>query len=146
MKLKHTPKIPFTKYVDWWHDCQVTHVNFTDKIPAQVEKQRYQWTSFVKLKVSSRYHPTACSVISAIHEWLTLCVCVCVTQKALQLLQIFSFFFFTANLDRKLLAQFSTFLKLDKCGLIQTNWRNVTWKIFIPFWCFLHENITRHVL
>ena len=38
----------------------------------------------------------------------------------------------TTNIDDwpKLLVKFSTFVKLDECGLVHIHWRNVTWEMF----------------
>ena len=44
----------------------------------------------------------------------------------------------------KFRVNFSTFVKLDECGLIQTHWRNVMWEMFISIWNFVCENMAYH--
>ena len=39
--------------------------------------------------------------------------------------------------QRKLFVEFSTFVELEKCGLIRIDWRNVLWQIFSPIWNFV---------
>ena len=67
-----------------------------------------------------------------------------VTQKGLQL-PLFSSFSFSLQqiwMDwRKLLVEFSIFVKLDDCGLIQTHWTNFMWQIFFPIWNFACYNV-----
>ena len=57
----------------------------------------------------------------------------------------FIFFFSTANLTdwRKLLVKFSTFIKLDKCGLIQTHWGMLCEKCVLQFRVWKHEMLQR---
>ena len=56
--------------------------------------------------------------------------------KSLTVVIIYFFFFFsTANLDelRTLLAEFSTIVKLDECGLIRIQWKTLPEKYLLRF-------------
>ena len=57
-----------------------------------------------------------------------------VTQKALKLPLFSSFSFSLQQLWSdwpKFLVKFSSCVKLEKCGLIQTHWENITWQMFV---------------
>ena len=58
------------------------------------------------------------------------------TRKTLQLLLLSSLSSSPQQIWtdwRELLVEFSTFVKLDECGLIRTHWRNVIWHIFVQY-------------
>ena len=46
---------------------------------------------------------------------------------------------------QKLLVEFSTFVRLDECGLIWPHSRRVMWQIFNSDWNFVFENMTCHI-
>ena len=65
-----------------------------------------------------------------------------VTQKVLKLplFSSLSSFLHQVWTDwQKLFIEFSTFVKLDKCGRISRHWRSITCQIFILIWNFLCE-------
>ena len=65
------------------------------------------------------------------------------TQKASQFLLVSSFPFSLQQIWTewpKLHVKFSTFVKLEKCRIIQTHWRKATWEMFISIWNFVCEN------